>query len=107
MPNEILKDEMLSDEELDAVTGGTTEEFTQIISAMSANRKLFLKLKDALSTQGENISLKDMKKPVAEILSEMGIGANLIFSSGKNSYKNIKSGNLLSHDEVISRIKSY
>ena len=107
MPNEILKDEMLSEEELDAVTGSTTEEFTQIISAMSANRKLFLKLKDALSTQGENISLKDMKKPVAEILSEMGIGANLIFSSGKNSYKNIKSGNLLSHDEVISRIKSY
>lgn len=107
MANGISKDELLTEEQLDSVAGGTTEEFEEIISAMSANRKLFSKLKEILSAQGENISLKDMKEPVAQILSGLGIDAKLNFDSSKNSYKDFKNGRLLSHNEVISKIKNY
>ena len=107
MANEILKDELLTEEQLNKVTGGTTKEFAEIVYAMSANRKLFLKLKEALSIQGENISLKDMKEPVAQILSGIGIDSTLNFNSAKNSYKDSKNSKSLSHNEVISRIKSY
>ncbi len=103
-----MANKILTEEELDTVTGGTVKEFTSIVSAISANRKLFLKLKDALSNLDENISLNNMKEPVAQVLSGMGIDANLILDSvNENSYKNTKTGKLLSHDEVISRIKNY
>ena len=102
-----MTNEILTEEELDSVTGGTAKEFTQIISAMSANRSLFLKIKETLSKSDGNINLKDMKEPVTEILRGMNINATLDLDSAKNSYKDTKTGNSLSHVEVIKRIKSY
>ena len=107
MANEILKDEILNDKELDMVTGGSAKEFTKIVSAMFSNKTLRIKLKDALANVDGNISLKNMAEPVTKILGEMRIDAELIIGAGKNSYKDIKTSKPISHDEVINRIENF
>ena len=108
MTKENFADEIMSDEELDQVAGGTIREFNQIIRTISSNTALINKFKDALEEiPSKNLTLENMAKPVAKILGEIGIDAAINLSSDANSYKDIKTGKTLSHDAILSRIKSF
>ena len=108
MTEKKFADEILTDEQLDGVTGGTTQEFEKIIQAISSNEDLVNKFKQALSdVPGGNISLENMKEPVTTLLKGLGIDAKINLNSTLNSYKDTKTGKSLSHDKVISTIKNY
>ena len=108
MTKEKFADELLSEEELDQVAGGTITEFNQIITTMSLNTALIKKLKVALEEiPSKNMTLENMAKPVTKILSEIGIDAHINLNSDANSYKDKKTGKSLSHNIILKRIKAF
>ena len=108
MAKEKFADELLSDAELDQVAGGTVKEFNQIIIALSSNTALINRFKNALEEiPDKNLTMENMKAPVTKILGEIGIVADINLNSDANSYKDTKTGKLLSHSTILSRIKSF
>lgn len=108
MAKENFDNELLSEKELDSVTGGALKEVNQIISTISANKYLYKEFKTSLvDIADRNLNLKNMKTSLTEILNSIGIEANLSFYNDKNTYKDKKTGNPLSHDDVIARIKNH
>ena len=102
--------EMLSDDELEKIAGGTVGELEDLTKAMLDKWPVLEKLGiGAAHTPGTNHLLA---KEISNILrNDMGIEANinlgwggLGISSDPNTYKEISTGKSLSHSEVLSRI---
>lgn len=107
MANKNFDKEQLSDEQLNAVVGGTMTEFNQILSTVYANTHLQNEFKEQLAVvTGGNLDLEKMTGTLKNILSEVGIEAK-ISVLGTNTYKDKINKKTLSHNEVIARIKNY
>ena len=111
MANKNFDNEQLSDEQLNAVVGGTMTEFNQILSTVYANTHLQNEFKEQLAVVtggnlGGNLDLEKMTGTLKNILSEVGIEAK-ISVLGTNTYTDKINKNTLSHNEVIARIKNY
>jgi len=108
MMDEKLQNEMLSEEELEEVTGGTMMEFTQILSTVVSNTSLMKDLKDILvNVTGGNLNLEEVRNALTGVCDELGIKAKISVYTNKNVYTDKKTGKSISHDEVIKRIKNY
>ena len=99
MVAEKFADEMLTDEELDNVAGGTRQELQELYSAMAGDRVLSKYLK---TSTRDNINLEEIAKVLKEKLE-------LDFSYGtldrKNEYTH--NGQKIDHDEVVDFCKKY
>lgn len=108
MANKNFDNEQLSDEQLNAVVGGTMTEFNQILSTVYANTHLQNEFKEQLAVvTGGNLDLEKMTGTLKNILSKVGIEAKISVLDTKNTYKDKINKNTLSHNEVIARIKNY
>lgn len=105
-------EEIISEAELDHVSGGTVKEFEEICSTMSKNS--FLK---EMITIGTHVPLANLatKELVEKVLKDvmnvnadisLGVGGTGIFSKN-NTYTDTRTGQKLNHSEVINRIKTY
>lgn len=106
----ILKDEIMSEEQLDQVAGGTVGEFEDILVAF-AKQGVFKK------TNAASAHIPVINQGIAEgveaLLGEIGIKADIDLGyggtgvgSGKNTYTDANSGHPISHAEVLKRIES-
>ena len=113
MTKKILKDEILKDEQLDQVAGGTVREYEEICSSMANNPIL----KGILET-GSHVPISNQvdKVLVEDILKvEMGIKADISLGflgtglgSKSNTYKDLRNGGRsMTHAQVINRISMY
>ncbi len=111
MTNEIKINsmELMNEAELNAVAGGTVKEFSEILSAISKKPGLKKALNISGHLPGGNLigraviekAFKDNLGIEADIsLGFLGTGAG----SDPNTYKEIKTGKMLTHQEVLSRI---
>ena len=80
---EKIKAEKLSDDSLDQVTGGTDKEMYELRKAMGVT------------------TLKDIK----DELQKNGITKYELSSTEKNRYTDPKTGNSLSHEDVLKRVQ--
>ena len=105
--------EMMSSEQLDEVAGGKLKELQELTDELIDN--LFLKGMAAFSGSLP-FSSKLMKSEVTKILDKIGIEANIdvntlgFFSFGigekNNTYKDKATGESLTHQQVLNRIKN-
>ena len=111
MTTEILKDEMLSAEQLDQVAGGTIAELKELVNAMQSNPvvKGFGKVCSHIPVVNEGLKLGVFKD-----LREIGILADIDtgwFCTGawsdKNRYWDINTKKSLTHAQVLERIRAY
>ena len=104
-------DEMLTDDELDNVAGGTVGELEDLASAMADFPVIKQIGVGVAHIPGANHALA---AGVADILkNQMGIRADIDLgwggtglNSDPNTYTEISTGRRLSHSEVLNRIKS-
>ena len=103
----ILKDKVMSNEELDNVAGGSSEELGELVRAMHDNKNVGF-------DEGEYLFGSDERwKYLATLkLEKLGINANIdysIFSTTAypDSYTDKATGKSLSHAEVLDIIKNY
>lgn len=109
MTSEKFENEILSDEQLDAVAGGNFKEISQLLSTISVNKNLQHEFKEICSslTYGD-LDMKNMQGALTILLDGMGIEAKISSNyATENTYKDKNTGKLFSHDEVIAKIKSY
>ena len=109
----VMTNEILAEEQLDGVAGGTLGELQQLTDELIDN--LWLKGMAAFSGSLPFAS-KAMKSEVTKILDKMGIEANidvntlgfLGFNIGEknNTYKDKFTGESLTHRQVLNRIKN-
>ena len=107
----ILAEEMMNAEELENVSGGTVGELEDLTKAIVSNPTLKFLDKAGAHVPGANrISadavetlLKDQLNIDADIsLGLFGTGA----ASAKNTYRDMKTGQYITHAEVLDRIKN-
>ena len=109
----IFEEEMMNAEELDNVSGGTVGELEQIVRTFFKNSDF----KDSLGTTSTHLpgaSILTAEYIESFMSNEMGIDANIsvgvggtgIFSK-KNTYRDIKTGKFLSHNEVLKRVENH
>lgn len=100
-------EEIISEAELDHVSGGTVKEFDEICSTMSENP--FLKERITIGTHVPNLAAKGLVEKVLKDVMNVNADINLgtgIFSKN-NTYTDTITGQKLNHSEVINRIKTY
>ena len=113
MNEKILAEEILLDDEMEKVSGGTVVELEQIVRTFFKNSD-FKDSLGALSTHLPGASILTAEYNESFMSNEMGIDANIsvgvggtgIFSK-KNTYRDIKTGKFISHDEVLKRIENH
>ena len=108
----ILNEEQLSDEELEKVAGGKVAELEDLTKAIVSNPTLKFLGKANSHIPGANRLLADAVEGVlkdqlnidADIsLGAFGTGAG----SSKNTYRDMKTGQLLTHQDVLDIIKQF
>ena len=108
MAKEILKDEVLSDEELEKVAGGTVQQCEEIQSAVLNNpalKNVFDSLPKVPGMEGGKLS-DDIA--LEGVLKTVGIDASLnrthgtMFDNFQNQYKDSATGKNLTHAEVLN-----
>lgn len=113
MADEKLKNELMKDEELEDVAGGTVTEFGEICGAMANNFALSNLLKGSSHLPVGNLVQREIV--VAILKNKMGIEADVSLGllgtgigSENNTYKDLcNDGKPMTHDEVLNRIKTY
>ena len=120
----IFAEELLLDEEMEKVSGGTVGELKDLTNAMSGNSNcrnfvsgMNAKCRDfvrGISTDFPGTNILKAEHIESFMSKEMGINAHISVGIGgtdvgseKNTYRDIKSGKFLSHDEVLKRIANY
>ena len=103
----ILKDEILSEAELDGVAGGSSEELGELVRAIHDNKNVGFDEGEYLFGSGERWKYLATLK-----LEKLGINAKIdysIFSTTAypDSYTDKATGKSLSHAEVLDIIKNY
>ena len=108
----ILQKEQLSDAELEKVAGGTVKELEELTEAIVSNSTLKFLGKANSHVPGANRLvadavegiLKDQLNIDADIsLGFLGTGAG----SSKNTYRDMKTGQYITHQDVLDRIKQF
>ena len=108
----VLNEEVLSEEELEKVAGGTVGELEDLTEAMVSNPTLkFLGKADShipganrLVADAVEGILKDQLNIDADIsLGLFGTGAG----SAKNTYRDMETDKYMTHAEVLDRIKQF
>ena len=102
----------MSDEELENVVGGTVGELKDLSDAISENSKFKLLGKIESHVPGINRGVADT---VEKILKEdTNIDANISLgflgtsiNSSKNTYRDMETGQYITHSEVLERIKQF
>ena len=107
-----LQNEVLTMESLDGISGGTVGELEDLTKAMVSNPTL-KKLGSfdthvpganrILADQVENILQKDLKIDADISLGFLGTGAG----SKNNTYRDMTTGQYISHQEVLNRISKF
>lgn len=101
--------EMLTDEQLDQVAGGTVKQFEEICGAMAKNPTLKALLEGTSHIPLGNLASRDI---VEHILKDklnidadisLGWGGTGLFSKD-NKYTDLSTGQSISHQEVLHRI---
>lgn len=112
MLNENLNGEILNEEQLDEVAGGTVTELRELIDAMTKNS-------NTVNITGKFVSHVPMANEVIKMavenqLSEMGINADISIGIGgtglfskNNVYKNKRTGKTMTHAQVLKKIGNY
>ena len=92
-------DEMLTDEELDNVAGGTWQELQELYSAMAGDRVLSKYLK---TSKRDNINLEE----IAKVLKEK-LGIDFLYGTldRKNEYTH--NGQKIDHHKLVEFCKRY
>ena len=111
MTNTILKNEILSEEQLDTVNGGTVGEFNELISAIVKNPFF-----NALGKIAGHVPFgnEHLIEDVTKELDNMGIKASIDLgwhgtgiNSKNNKYTDKYSGESLTHAQVLKKIENY
>ena len=114
----ILAEEILLDEEMEKVSGGTCAELHELVKAAAGNSKILQYCAGAAELASKykvgclgNIPLS---YTMESILGELGVKAKIsigAFGTGggenPNTYRNKISGATLSHAEVVDRVRNY
>ena len=111
MTTEILKDEMMNDEQLDMVAGGTVKELEELVEALQSNSVARGLGKAYSHIPGVSEAIK---YGVARDLFNMGIEADISvgfcgtgIGSKNNKYRDTSTGKSLTHAEVLNRLKEH
>ena len=113
MTNEILTNEILNDEQLDEVAGGTVREYEEICSAMANNPILKTILETGshvpISNQVDKVLVEDILKVEMGIKADISLGfLGTGLGSKANTYKDLRNGGQsMTHSQVINRISMY
>ena len=108
----ILQKEQLSDAELEKVAGGTVKELEDLSKEILGNPTLksLGKIESHIPVVNRGIAdavegiLKDQLNIDADIsLGFLGTGAG----SSKNTYRDMKTGQYITHQDVLDRIKQF
>ena len=109
----IFAEEILLDEEMEKISGGTVVELEQIVRTFykNSNCRDFL---GATSAHFPGASILTAEYIESFMSNEMGIDANISVGVGgtgicskKNTYRDLKTGKFISHDEVLKRVENY
>lgn len=105
----INNEEIMSLEQLDAVAGGTVDEFDELVTAFAKHPALKHAVGLAVHVPGANELTTDL---VQRALYQIGIEADIDLGlcgtgimSKPNKYTSVATGASLSHEEVLARIK--
>ena len=111
MTTEILKDEMLSEGQLDTMAGGTIWELCELANAMVKN-SFFRGMADVASLVPMTSGI--VESYVIDALDAVGVSAKIdkgIFTekvfNDRNTYTEKCSGKSLTHEQVLERLKNY
>lgn len=111
MTAEILKDEMLSEGQLDTVAGGTIWELYELADAMVKNSFLrgmtnVASLIPMTSGIVESYVIDALDKVGVNAKIDQGILTGKIFND-RNTYTEKCSGKSLTHEQVMERLRNY
>ena len=113
MNTKIFANEILIDEEMEKVSGGTVGELEQIMRTFYKNSTC-RDFVSGMSTHFPGASILTAEYIESFMSKEMGIDANISVGVGgtgawskKNTYRDIKTGKFLSHDEVLKRVENH
>ncbi len=106
--------EVLEFEELSNVSGGTVNEYAELLAALSINPKLQKWGKFAAHLPGGNLVALNASDGIKGILKgidikadiSVGLGGTGLFSSN-NKYTRISTGESMTHAEVIAEMKRH
>ena len=108
----ILAEEMMNAEELEQVSGGTVGELEDLTKAIVSNPTLKFLGKAGAHVPGANRLVADAVEGVLK--DQLNIDADIslgLFGTGaassKNTYRDIKTGKFLSHNEVLKRVENH
>ncbi|MCR5757553.1 MAG: hypothetical protein K6F95_06570 [Selenomonas sp.] len=104
----------VSMEELETVSGGTVNEYADLLAALSINPKLQKWGRFAGHLPGGNLVASNASDGIKGILKEidikvdlsLGLGGTGLFSK-PNKYTCISTGESLTHEEVIATMKKH
>lgn len=103
----------INDNDLDVVVGGTVVELEQIMTTFykNSNCKDFV---GVMSTHFPGAGILTAEYIESFMSNEMGIDANISIGLGgtgicskKNTYRDLKTGKFLSHNEVLKRVENH
>ena len=103
-------EEILNAQELENVSGGTVEELKELSNAILGNSKFKILSNTETHVPGVNrIVANTAEKMLKE---DLNIDANILLGflgtgagSSKNTYRDMKTGQYISHAEVLDRIR--
>ncbi len=106
--------EKLTNDFLEEIAGGTVEEYSDLLAALSINPKLQKWGRFAAHLPGGNLVASNASDGIKGILKEidikldlsLGLGGTGLFSS-KNKYTRISTGESMTHEEVIAEMKRH
>ena len=108
----IFAEEILLDEELNAVSGGTVAELKDLSVAIVHNSTLKFLGKANAHVPGANRLVADAVEGILK--DQLNIDANIslgLFGTGagsaKNTYRDMKTGQYITHQDVLDRIKQF
>ena len=108
----ILNEEQLSDEELEKVAGGKVAELEELTEAIIHNSTLKFLGKANSHIPGANRLLadavEDTLKDYLNIDADISLGAfGTGAGSSKNTYRDMETGQYITHQDVLDRIKQF
>ncbi len=109
-----LNEKKMDREEMKEVTGGTVNEYADLLQALTINPKLKKWGKFAAHLPGGNMVALNASDGIKGILKEidikadisLGFGGTGLFSSN-NKYTRISTGERMTHEEVIATMKKH
>ncbi len=110
----MMNNNKLSMDEMEIVTGGTVNEYSDLLAALTINPKLKKWGRFAAHLPGGNLVASNASDGIKGILKDidikvdlsLGFGGTGLFSSA-NKYTRISTGERMTHDEVIATMKKH